>query len=635
MVRIHRDTNLGKISMNRLQLNQVASFFFTTMTTLCVGAITDAAEQRYFSPTAMVADNKREIYIAGATDNKIVVFDTVTSKVTKTIATPTPVSGLAISPCGSLLYATVADFFGKALVIDIQKGTIVTEIPTGHTAMAPSVSPDGKVLYVCNQFNNYVSVIDLTGKNRIKNIPVVCEPVASAMTADGKTLIVANHLPDGVADKNYSAAAVSLIDTTSQKTDKNITLLNGSMGLKGVAVSPDGQYAYVTHLLGRYQLPTTQLERGWMNTNALSIIDIPAGEFVTTVLLDDIDLGAANPWAVACTSDGKFVCVTHAGTHEVSVIDRLKMHEKIANAQAEEPVSGVSSSLNDIPNDLSFLANLRRRIKVNGNGPRSMAIIGTKLYCGGYFSDSIEIIDLAPEIHATSISIAPPLPMTKSRKGEMFFHDATQCFQKWQSCASCHPGDARVDALNWDLLNDGMGNPKNTKSLLLAHQTPPAMITGVRDSAEAAVRSGIKYILFSVRPEADAVAIDEYLKSLQPLQSPYLVKNPQTGKPGLSKSAKRGKEIFKQADCASCHTPPLYTNLKKYDVGTGHMREKNVKFDTPTLIEIWRTAPYLYDGRAATVEEVFKEYNSHDMHGRTTDLTDQQIKDLAQFVLSL
>jgi hypothetical protein len=39
-------------------------------------------------------------------------------------------------------------------------------------------------------------------------------------------------------------------------------------------VSPDGRFAYVTHTLGRYQLPTTQLERGWMNTNALSIIDV-------------------------------------------------------------------------------------------------------------------------------------------------------------------------------------------------------------------------------------------------------------------------------------------------------------------------------------------------------------------------
>jgi hypothetical protein len=54
---------------------------------------------------------------------------------------------------------------------------------------------------------------------------------------------------------------------------------------------------------------------------------------------------------------------------------------------------------------------------------------------------------------------------------------------------SCHP-DGRSDRLNWDLLNDGVGNPKNTNSMLLAHQTPPAMSEGVRLTAEAAVRSG-------------------------------------------------------------------------------------------------------------------------------------------------
>ena len=45
-------------------------------------------------------------------------------------------------------------------------------------------------------------------------------------------------------------------------------------------------------------------------------------------------------------------------------------------------------------------------------------------------------------------------------RGNMYFHDATLGFQGWQSCASCHPNDARADGLNWDLLNDGLGNPK-------------------------------------------------------------------------------------------------------------------------------------------------------------------------------
>ena len=107
-------------------------------------------------------------------------------------------------------------------------------------------------------------------------------------------------------------------------------------------------------------------------------------------------------------------------------------------------------------------------------------------------------------------------------RGNMYFHDATLGFQGWQSCASCHPNDARSDGLNWDLLNDGLGNPKNTKSLLLSHYTPPCMVTGIRANAEIAVRSGIKYILFAVAPASVADDMDAYLRSLKPLPSPYL-----------------------------------------------------------------------------------------------------------------
>src|SRR5204862_1447522 len=96
------------------------------------------------------------------------------------------------------------------------------------------------------------------------------------------------------------------------------------------------------------------------------------------------------------------------------------------------------------------------------------------------------------------------LEETTVRKGEKLFNDGLLSFQGWLSCASCHGPDGRVDGLNWDLLNDGIGNPKNTKSLLLAHRTPPAMSQGVREDAEEAVRAGIRHILFAERPDRDA-----------------------------------------------------------------------------------------------------------------------------------
>jgi cytochrome c peroxidase len=220
--------------------------------------------------------------------------------------------------------------------------------------------------------------------------------------------------------------------------------------------------------------------------------------------------------------------------------------------------------------------------------------------------------------------------MSAARKGEFYFHDATICLEGWQSCSSCHPGDARADGLNWDLPNDGLGNPKNTKSLLLAHKTPPVMFLGVRANAEAAVRSGIEFILFTNQPESVATSIDEYLKSLKPVPSPHLVH----GK--LSDAAKRGEKLFSQAGCADCHVPGLYTDLHFHDVGTRAAYDRPAdKFYTPTLIEVWRTAPYLHDGSAATLRDVVKTCNLHDEHGETSKLSQQEIDDLCEYVLSL
>ena len=293
--------------------------------------------------------------------------------------------------------------------------------------------------------------------------------------------------------------------------------------------------------------------------------------------------------------------------------------------------SDTSYSAEDVPNDVTFLAGLRRRIKLDGIGLRGLAVIGRKAYIAEYFTDSLGIVDIDRLAQPAVRSI--PLGKTRSatfiRKGEVLFNDASLSYQKWNSCTSCHTGDGRASALNWDLLNDGVANPKNIRSLLLSHKTPPAMITGVRENAESAVRSGIRYVQFASTTERKAQAIDAYLKSLEPIPSPYLV----NGK--LSVAAGAGQKLFGKAGCALCHSQPLYTNMSKYDVGTRTERDDHKEFDTPTLIEVWRTAPYLHDGRAVTIKDVLTKFNKDDRHGHTSELTDKQIEELATFVLSL
>ena len=383
-------------------------------------------------------------------------------------------------------------------------------------------------------------------------------------------------------------------------------------------MSPDGRYAYVVHTLGYFQIPTVQVTRGWMNVAALSILDVAALRRVHTVLLDDADEGAANPWDVVCTRDGQWLCVSHAGTHEISIIDRPGLHRKL------------DAATQDVSSVLSFLVDLRQRIRLSGKGPRGIAVAGSTLYAAEYFSDSVAVVELTPGAsrRVTAIPLGPTPLLTQARRGEMLFHDANLCFQRWQSCSSCHP-DARVDGLNWDLLNDGPSSPRNTKSLLWVHRTPPAMSLGVRATAEAAIRAGLRHVQFLVHPEADAAALDAYLKSLEPLPGP------QWEDQGFDVKARSGKRLYEQAGCGSCHAPPLYTSGKSYDVGTGTAREASQAFDTPALVELWRTAPYLHDGRATTLKEVLTRFNPDDRHGQTSHLTEAELDDLTAFLLSL
>jgi DNA-binding beta-propeller fold protein YncE len=248
----------------------------------------------------------------------------------------------------------------------------------------------------------------------------------------------------------------------------------GSSSLRGLAISPDGKYVYVTHIMGRYKMVTTQVDRGWMNTNLLTVINTANQEIVNSVLLDDLDIGAPNPWGVKVSSDGSFLVVTHAGSHEISLINRLVLHEKLQRVAGGEQVTMASIRPEDVPNDFSFLVGLRQRIRLKGNRPRGVAIAGNKIFVTEYFSGSMSVVELNGLHTVRSIDIGEEPEMNKERQGYMIFNDATHCSQLWQSCASCHP-DSRADGLNWNLMNIGLSKFRNTKSLLYSHFTPPAM----------------------------------------------------------------------------------------------------------------------------------------------------------------
>ena len=567
------------------------------------------ASQPFFTTDIAITDDN-EILLTQRGTRQVDLFSGDGKNLLRSFAMSEVPTGIVVD--GNIAYVTTFETRGKLHILNLTTGEIEASILTGSGARHPVLSHDGQRVYVLNQFANTISEVDINQRRVVRTVNVLREPMAAVLSKDGSHLFVANFLPTQPSTADVVAASVSVIETRRFTRVRDIQLPNGANILRDMCITPDGRFIYVTHNLARFTVPTSQLLQGWMNTSAFSIIDVERQEFLGSVMVDEPERGAAGIWGIR--SNEQYIFITHSGTHDISIINHQAMLERfLAHPDRRR-----------LEIDLNFLHGLRRRVILEGNGPREIYLTDSKLFIPTYFADVLNIIDLSSNELMPAVDLNPNRTETIEERGYKIFHDAMLAFQNWQSCAGCHPGNARPDGLNWDLLNDGIGNPKNTRSLLFSHETPPVMISGVRPNAETAVRAGFRFIQFFEVDEETASAVDAYLRSLRPVPSPFLVDGE------LSPLAQRGHRVFERLSCIECHGGEFRTNMQRHRVGQDIEFEEG--WDTPTLREVWRTAPYLFDGRAATIEEVFTIHR-HGIEDRRVSRSD--IQALGEYVKSL
>ena len=562
---------------------------------------------------------------------------------------------------GSLFLVRVKDDSGQPVPLTVEK-----RIPAGHCpeSVAALQRDEGLRFYAADRFLGKVREFDGETGEQLRVFEAGREPSAMKATPDRKTLAVANFLPEYRADTSFTTSRVRLIDLESGEVAP-IDLYNGTANLYGLDISPDGRFAVVTGTNANYHTVTSQVIDGWIVHNIISVIDIPAKKFAGMVYLDNTYCGAPNPWGISCGEDGKYIAVALSGSGEVLFLSVESLMAALAGRAGEGAPAPAAKGTDP----------LRYRVQLGLRGTRQVLLRGNTAWVTAYFDNAVGkvTLDAAPPLGKPYFSpreipvppdpdraekdappsanwiplpdfspmpgvtftrrftrLAPKPAESAARRGEYLFSDASYCEEEWQSCITCHP-EGRADALSWDLENDGVGNPKNTKSLLLAHETPPSMITGVRADAETAVRAGVVHILFGTLPEEDCCAIDEYLKSLRPLPSPSL----ENGQ--LSEKARRGKILFESSrtGCSGCHPEPLFTDLSMHATGSQDYKEPRLRFDTPTLVEVWRTAPYLSTGHWLTLREMLAEGKHPARGGKAAGLSPQELDDLIEYILSL
>ncbi|WP_419194204.1 beta-propeller fold lactonase family protein [Novipirellula herctigrandis] len=610
------------------------------------------------SPICIAVSTDSEVaYIADRTARCLSVVDLQTNVLVGEIPLRGMPQGLVLSSDGGLLYVTERSpgvGAGTIAVIDTKSREVTSRIPVGHWPTDVALSYNDTRLYVANQDSHTVSVIDLSKGTdaAICSVPVVREPYSLAVSPDNRTVVVANLLPFGAGTDVGFSASVSLLrctDADAIPTATHLKLPTGSSSVKGVCVSPDNQWAYVVHNLGRFNLPVTQLERGWVNTTALTVIDLPRGRLAATVLLDELMQGAPDPDSIVCTNDGHTLWISHSGVHKISRLDVGQLHQMLAGNLSPElesikdgsqaniwvKIKNGNAQVADLANDLTalYISKILTKFPSGGIGPRGIALTkdDSKVIVANYFSGSVAVIDTNTGELLSTIMLGDAVEPDLVRQGEIAFHDARLAFQQWLSCASCHPNDGRTDALRWDFMRDGIGNAKDTPSLILVRETPPLNRRATRKTVRECARTGVMVSHRIMPTSAEVDGLTAYLNSLEPESNPNLTEQ---GK--LTDAAERGKAIFEgKGSCLYCHPAPYYTDKQMHNVGTPSPHEPDGQYDTPSLIELHRTAPYLHDGRAAEIRDVFTVHDEQGDHGSTKELSESELDDLIEYLRSL
>lgn len=187
------------------------------------------------------------------------------------------------------------------------------------------------------------------------------------------------------------------------------------------------------------------------------------------------------------------------------------------------------------------------------------------------------------------------------------------------SCSTCHL-DGRTDGVTW-ALEDG---PRATPTLAgKVSLTLPLTWTSDVDSVatEAEITSQNRMGGTGIT-EAELASIATFVDFTRHADLPAK---------GLETDAiLRGKALFEREDvaCASCHSGALFTD------NTAHTVYGVEKVNTPTLVGIAASAPYLHTGGAATLRDVLESARGGAM-GDTSALSDDDMDDLVAYLESL
>jgi DNA-binding beta-propeller fold protein YncE len=540
-----------------------------------------------------------------------------------------PVALALAEPGHWLLAANRAS--GSLSVVDLTAGT-VDEVPVGQSLVDVVAGPEGMLLAVDEKASRLIRLAHRDGKVTVRDaVAVPLGPMsvrlgsagrayvtcrwdksvsAIAIGADGMRVLWTRPLPfaprplaispDGgkLVVGDAFGGKIALVETANGKLESVRNLAGHNLG--GFALSPDGKQFLATYSVMDPLAEASMYNVHWGNVVIHRLRQFDLGKLLQPdmdilagskqFVLDGLTNGATDPGPIAFDGAGRtLLCV--GGLDQVMVDVRTEGQ--------------------------------RQRLRV-GQRPAALTIDPgrQRAYVACTFDDTVAVLDLAEDKPLSPIKLGATPALTPEVRGQQLFHDARLSHNGWMSCHTCH-SDGHSNGKLADTLADGSySTPKRTLTLLGVAQTAPWNWRGHSQRLEDVIDRSLQTTFYvdEVHKE-DVRDLTAYLRTLPP---------PPTVPPADPALAERGKAIFRDQGCARCHTPPVYTSNKVVDVGIHD--EKGIKeFNPPSLRGVRLGGPFFHDGRAATLEEVFRVHK-HQLSG---ELTPEELRALVAFLESL
>jgi YVTN family beta-propeller protein len=583
---------------------------------------------------------------------------------------------ILFSPDGSRLYV-LCQGSDEVRVLNAADATEIRNIPVGHLPRSFSLSPDGARLFVTNTWDDTLSVIDTRALQVVNTWPVGAEPSGVQEDRSGKRLFVANRIssdvavldaasgeeqarlpagrgasfitpsPDGArlyvthvypnpprgstlnGNRVAPQSEITVVDAARAAVVDRIPLKDIAHGFH-IAFSSDGRLGVVAEMHPKNLVPLAHLEHGGAFADTLTLFGADVGHPVE-VPLDELERYAARPFGVAVAPDKSKIYVTSGGSESVAVLDVPRLL-RFVRAHPEPLASDLAASANYVITRISV-----------GHDPRGVALSrdGRSLLVANRLDDTISVIDTRTNRVAKTIQLASPAEISVLRHGEQTFYTARYSFQGQIGCASCHI-DSSFDGLTWDLEPDGFGRDIVDNRLLEdLRGTEPFKWNGGNPNLPTECGPRTEKYFWRSEQYDDLTLTDLVVYVLGIPLRPNRRRQPDSS---MTPAEERGKAIFERDvdrfgkpiplanRCSYCHSGAKGTSQKSFDVGTRKPTDNSGMLDTPQLTNVALTQPYLHDGSAKTLEEIWTVFNPHDQHGRTNDLTKDELNDLIEYL---